>query len=181
MTKKALEPNNDLVKTRLAELQALSESAQSGDREARRKLRRAVFESSPEVVARASDFAQRGQWILAETMAVGEPLMEEALIARLDLMRTEVAGENPSPLEVLLTERIVSSWLIVEVLEALLNAQLKTGKGIPRASVSYLKFVIGWLESANRRYLASIRELARVRKLQSGLPNSQTNIQVNLS
>ena len=119
--------------------------------------------------------------VLAETIAAGEPLMEEAILARLDIMRIEVAGENPTPLEVLLTERIVSSWLVVEVLEALLSAQLKTGKDAPRAPVSYLKFVIGWVESANRRYLASIRELARVRKLQRGLSNySQTNIQLNL-
>ena len=37
-----------------------------------------------------------------------------------------------------------------------------------------------WQESANRRFLASIRELARVRKLQSGRPNAQTNVQINL-
>ena len=57
MKKKALEPNNEVVKTGLAELEVLSERAQSGDRQARRKLRKAVLESSPEVVARASDIA----------------------------------------------------------------------------------------------------------------------------
>ena len=139
-------------------------------------------ESSPEVVARCSDFAKRGQAILAETMAAGDPLMEEAILARLDLMRAEVAGENPTPLEVLLTERIVSAWLVVEVLEALLNAQLSRGEGAPRTPPpSYLKFIIGWLESYHRRYLASIRELARVRRLQSNTPSVQVNTQINLT
>jgi hypothetical protein len=49
-------------------------------------------------------------------------------------VRVEVAGENPTPLEVLLTERVVSSWLVVGVLEARMNAQLKHGEGVPRAS-----------------------------------------------
>src|SRR5215210_1969546 len=168
------------VKNRLAELEALSDKAKDGDKEAKRELRKALRESSPEIVARASDFARRGQWVLAETIAGGELLMEEALVARLDLMRAEVAGENPTPLEVLLTERVVSSWLIVEILEALMNAQLKRGEDVPRAPTSYLKFIIGWVDSAHRRHLSSIRELARVRKLQSNVPGIQYNTQINL-
>jgi hypothetical protein len=108
----------------------LGDRAKDGDNKARRELRRVLRESSPEIVARCSDFARRGQWVLAETMAAGDPLMEEAILRRLDLLRAEVAGEDPTPLEVLLTERIVSAWLVVEVLEALLNAQLKTGEVI---------------------------------------------------
>jgi hypothetical protein len=82
------------TKARLAQLQALSEQAEDGDKDARRELRRALRESSPEVVARCSDFARKGQAILSETVAVGEPLMEEAVLRRLDLMRVEVAGED---------------------------------------------------------------------------------------
>jgi len=169
------------VKDRLAELEALSDKAKEGDVEAMRELRQALRESSPEIVARSSDFARTGQRILAETIAAGEPLMEVALVARLELMHAEVAGENPTPLEVLLTERIVSAWLVVEVLESLMNAQLKRGKDVPRAPTSYLKFITGWLESANRRYLSSIRELARVRKLQNNSPGVQFNTQINLA
>jgi HAMP domain-containing protein len=35
-------------------------------------------------------------------------------------------------------------------------------------------------ESANSRYLAAIRELARVRKVQAGTPAVQVNTQVNI-
>jgi len=45
----------------------------------------------------------------------------------------------------------------------------------------FLKFYLGWQEQAHRRLLSSIRELARVRRLQSGLPRMQTNVQINLS
>jgi hypothetical protein len=175
-----LELSKDM-KNRLAELRALSDQAEGGDPEARRELRKAVRESSPEVVARASDFAKRAQRILIETAAAGEPLMEEAFSARLDLMRAEVAGENPTALEVLLTERVVSSWLLLVLLEGLMSAQLKCDSGLKRPPVSYLKFILGWIESTHRRYLSAIRELARVRKLQSNVPRIQYNTQVNLS
>jgi hypothetical protein len=169
------------VKDRLAELEALSDKARDSDKEAMRELRQALRESSPEIVARASDFARLGRRVLAETIAASEPLMEEALVTRLELMHAEVAGENPTPLDVLITERIVSTWLVVEVLEALMNAQLKRGESVPHAPTFYLKFIIGWLESANRRYLSSIRELARVRKLQNNTPDVQFNTQINVA
>jgi hypothetical protein len=175
-----LELQND-TKERLELLRALSDKAEAGDRETRQELRKAVRESSPEIVAHASDLAQKGQRTLIETAASGKPLMEEALSARLDLMRAEVSGENPTPLEVLLTERVVSSWLLVEVLEALMNAQLKRGKDAPRVSLSFLRFINGWLESAHHRHLSSIRELARIRKLQSNTPGVQYNTQINVS
>ena len=40
--------------------------------------------------------------------------------------------------------------------------------------------MVKWQESANRRYLAAIRELARVRKLQENAPRVQYNTQFNL-
>src|SRR5919199_6458961 len=107
--------------------------------------------------------------------------MEEAVSRGLDLMREELAGENPLPLEVLLVERIVSTWLIVELHEMLLNAQLQRDEDVPRLSPSYVKFVLGWLESYHRRLLGTIKTLAQVRRLQSGMPTCQTNIEVNLS
>lgn len=88
------------AKDRLAELRALSEDAKSGDKGARRALRKAVRESPHEVVAEASDLARQGQWALIKTTAAGKPLKEEALLARLDLMRSEIAGFHPQPLEV---------------------------------------------------------------------------------
>jgi hypothetical protein len=170
----------DEAKATLRKLQDLSEEAEAGNKEARKELRRVLQASSPEIVDRCSDFARDGQRILAGTMAAGEPLMEEAICTKMEQMRVEVAGQNPTPLEVLLTERIVSAWLVIEVLEALLNAQLKQGEVASRTPPSYLKFIIGWIESYHRRYLASIRELARVRKLQSNVPIVQMNTQINV-
>jgi hypothetical protein len=169
------------VKNRLGELQTLSERVEGGDKNARKELRKALRESAPEVISRASDIGRRGQWALIKTVSANDPLTEEALVARLDLMRAEVAGPEPSPPEVLLTERICSLWLLIEVLEMLVSAQLSAA--LPpeqRSPMSYLQHVFKWQESANRRFLSAMRELARVRKLQNNTPAVQFNTQINL-
>jgi hypothetical protein len=153
---------------RLAELRALSDRAEAGDKEARRKLRLMVRASSAEVVGRASEVGRRAGRVLARSAAGGDPLSEEALCAKLDLMRAEIAGEDPTPLEVLLTERVVSLWMLTTLLEILLAGQYRrdAGDGLKRLSPPYLIQQSRILESATRRYFAAIRELARVRKLQ---------------
>jgi hypothetical protein len=170
---------SDEARRRLGELQTLADKAEAGDNEARRKLMVAVRESSPEVIARASDFRRGAQRLLIQTISAGSPLKEEALKVRLSHMRAEVAGANPTPLEVLLTERVVASWLLVEILEAFVSLQLTRGVG-ERVPPSYLFQLAKLLESVQRRYLASIQALARVRKLQSNTPGIQVNTQVNV-
>jgi len=54
------------------------------------------------------------------------------------------------------------------------NRQCQEGTGL----ALLLKVCLGWLEQAHRRLLNTVRELARVRGLQSGVPSSQTNLQI---
>ena len=156
------------ARERLEELRAVSDKAEAGDKEARRELRRLVRASSPEVIGQASNIGRTTGRMLARTAAGGDPLVEEALFAKLDAMRTEIAGEDPTPLEVLLTERVVSLWMLTALLEALVGSQYQKtlGEGFQRNEPSYIIQQSRILESATRRYLAAIRELARVRKLQ---------------
>jgi len=160
------------TKDRLAELRALSKRAEAGEKEARKELRRMVRSSSEEVIGRASDVGRRAGQTLARTASGGDPLVEEALFAKLDVMRAQIAGDDPTPLEVLLTERVVSLWMLTTVLEVLLASQYRknVGEGPERLSPSYIMQQSRILESATRRYLAAIRELARVRKLQGTPP-----------
>ena len=157
---------------RLAELQALSKKAEAGDKEARKNLRLMVRASSEEVIGRASDIGRKMGQTLAHTASGGDPLTEEALYAKLDLMRAQIAGEDPTPLEVLLTERVVSLWMLTSLLEALIATQYrKNVEGGPeRLSPSYILQQSRILESATKRYFAAVRELARVRKLLAGVP-----------
>jgi hypothetical protein len=174
----ALELSED-ARGRLAELRAVSKKAEAGDKHAHKELRRLVRTSSPEVIAEASDFVGRAERMLANTISAGQPLMREAIQERMRQMRAEIAGENPTPLEVLLTERVVAGWLLVEVLESLIAAQYHRDEDSHRVPPAYILQMSRILESATRRYLAAIRELARVRKLQVGAP-VQVNTQVNV-
>jgi hypothetical protein len=169
------------TRARLAELRAVSEKAEAGDKEARKELRRLVRASSPEVVGRAADIGRRAGRVLAHTAAGGDLLTEEALYAKLDTMRVEIAGENPTSLEVLLTERVVACWMLVELFDRLMAAQLwKETPEEKRVPDRALRHYLRWQESANARFLAAVRELARVRKLQAGAPPVQVNTQVNI-
>ena len=118
---------------------------------------------------------------MIKTAAAGEPLKEEALLARLDLMRSEIAGPDPTPLEILLVEKIVAVWMLTELLELLNAAQLTALRQSQRVDHTFLKFYLGWQEQAYRQLLNSIKTLAQVRRLQSGIPNCQTNLQINLA
>jgi hypothetical protein len=97
-------------------------------------------------------------------------------------MRREIAGEDPTPLEVLLTERVVSLWMLTKLLEAALATQYRRNvdDGRKQLSPSYILQQSRILDGATRRYLAAIRELARLRKLEATAPPLQVNTQVNV-
>ena len=181
-----LKPSKDIalpedVKEKLEELRELSRKAEAGDKGARRELREALLESSPAVIARASDIGREAQHLLIDTAARNDPLTELALSGRLDLMRVEIAGEEPTPLEKLLAERIVAVWMLHQVLEIFSSANLWVGTPKEaRASASTIKFYLDWQERAHRQLLHSIKALAQVRKLQSTTPSLQFNTQINL-
>ena len=176
-----IEPREEL-EAKIDRLRVLSKKAEGGDRDARAELRRAVAKCSPAVIAEASNVARRAERMLVETISAGEPLMQETLEARLEHMRGKIAGEHPTPLEILLAERVVAGWLLVEVLEALIAAQFSRDapKG-SRVSPSYTIQMSKILESATRRHLAAIQTLTRVRKLQSNTPGVQYNTQINVA
>jgi hypothetical protein len=164
-----------------AELKVLSDRAESGDHEARAELRRRLEACSRQEIAQLAQIAVRADRMLVKTISGADPLMEEALYVRLRDMRKEIAGDNPTPLEAMLADRVVAGWLLVEVLEALISAQYSRhiGDG-KRASPSYLLQQSKILESATRRHMQAIQTLARVRKLQANTPGIQFNTQINV-
>ena len=170
------------VQQRLDELRELSKKAEDGDQSARKELKRAVRESAPAVIARAADVSRKAQHMLIQTAAGGDPLIGLALSGRLDMMREEIAGEDATPLEVLLTEQVVSCWLWLTLLDALNSGQFrrKMPEGAKRAEPSYLRHMVKLQDGAHRRFLSSAQALARVRKLQANTPGIQVNTQINV-
>ena len=170
----------DSARTRIQELEALSEKAEEGDAEAKRELRQAVKDSAPQVIARCSNIARTYRRLAAETASGRDPLVAEAIVERARRMVGEISGENPTPLEVLLSERIASLWVLAETQEALLFAWYRRGQE-NRTSPSFLIQMCKIQESTSRRYLAAIKTLAQVRKLQANTPGIQVNTQINVS
>jgi hypothetical protein len=176
---------SDAVKDRIRELQRLEKRVEEGEEGARRELRRAVRESTPTVIARCADVSGKSRGMLSEAVSGGSPLIKEALEAKAEAMRSEIAGEDPTPLELLLASDITNLWLVVEMLGAFYAGQFqrrerKGEREHKGATVSGIGFLLKMQESAHRRYLAAVRELAHVRKLQAGAPAVQVNTQVNI-
>jgi hypothetical protein len=171
---------SDGARARIQELQALSEWAEDGDQEAKRQLRRAVRESAPEVIARCSNIARTYRRLAADTASGRDLLVKEAMVERAERMAHEIAGEKRTPLEVLLSERIASLWVLVETQEALLFATYVRGQEKP-VGPAFIIQMCKIQESVNRRYLAAIKTLAQVRKLQANTPAVQYNTQINVS
>jgi hypothetical protein len=170
----------EATRERIHELQELSDKAQDDDQGARQELRCRLAQEAPEVVARCSDSARTYRRLLAKRSSGGSPLVEEAISERARRMTLELAGENPTPLEVLLSERVASLWVLVELQEALLAAWYYKAEG---ASPAFVLQMARLQESCNRRYLGAIKTLAQVQKLQ-GPSRVQVNIggnQVNVS
>ena len=95
-------------------------------------------------------------------------LTQEAQRRKCAALRRELAGEHPTPLKTLLVDRIVLSGLHLYYAEALYAQHLET------FSLKQHEFYQWRLSLAQSRYLAAIRTLAQVKRLQA--PAVQVNI-----
>ena len=146
--------------------------AQAGD-PAALALVKASFDSHPtswDVVVRLAGAEER----LITTIAGDDALKAAALRRRADALRHDLNGPVGSPLERLVIERIVMTWLGVVEAERL---ALHVGE----RSIKQADYLDRRLDRAQRRHLAAIKVLAVVRRL--ALPVVQLNIaerQVNV-
>jgi hypothetical protein len=150
------------------------ERASEGDESALPVIRRSLDEKSEGWWA-ASDLAQMTIRTQVKQICEDNLYAKEILERQVERLEAELSGPDSSPLERLLVERIGACWLHVNYAE-IKNAEQMKGATSFKASEYYQKRV----DRAQRRYLAAIKALAQVRRLQSGIPHSQTNLQVNI-
>jgi hypothetical protein len=144
---------------------ALIDRAQDGDEEALPVLRK-VLDEAPEV-ARIVDLARNVERSIIEKMSGNDVFTQEAIPRNLKAMKGEIAGENPSPLERLLAERITVCWLELQYFHAIYTQNLGS------FSLAQSDFYQRRIDKAHRRYLSSIKTLAQIRKM---APVVQINI-----
>jgi hypothetical protein len=142
------------------ELQDLIRRAAEGDERALPVVRECL--RRPGALEAYGDMSRTAQRKLIQRFTGKDLVNREALLARLELLRKELAGPTPTPLERLLAERIVACLLHLEYLD--LNYSCQVEKGNMTEMKIHLLYEC-CLSRAHHRTLAAIRALALVRRL----------------
>jgi hypothetical protein len=156
------------------DLENLIGRAKRGDEGTLPRLRD-LLQNPAAVDVLGGDLARQVERSLVWPGAGQDLAFREAVLRKLELLREELAGPNPTPVEKLLVERAVTCWLQVQFAEL----RVAQAKNLTIVQGDYHQRLI---DRAHRRYLSALKTLAMVRKL--ALPVLQVNIakkQVNVA
>jgi hypothetical protein len=152
----------------------LIQAADGGNRQALSDLR-VVYAAVPELAECVSSW----QWALEREIIGGtQPGIQETFAVQANRLRKRLAGDDPTPLEKLLVNRVVVDQLHALKVEHLLHAKLN---GAP-ISLAQGEYHHKQAERAQRRVVRSLKALAEVRRLLR--PTLQVNVadqQVNVA
>jgi hypothetical protein len=141
----------------LAALRGLVEQALAGDTTTLARLRQ-LLDEQPEIWHHLGDLAARVEDAWLGLLAADHPLMVEALKRTAQEMTTDLLGENPTRLERLLVDQVVSCWLEARYAEA--QAVRPASSGVDQAGRR-----LRHEESAKRRLQESVKTLTALRAL----------------
>jgi hypothetical protein len=152
-------------------LRDLLRLAEKGEEDAVPEIRH-ILDEHPDLAWQFVDIAKTAEDALIENMTKEEDLAAKELIrCQLEAMREQIAGENPSSLERLLAERVVATWLQIQLFEGLYASSMFKSMTIAQGSFHQKR-----LDHTYRRHLSAIRALAQMRKLLKGVAITQINI-----
>lgn len=141
--------------------------ARAGDAVALTEVRQMICEKK--WIEWLGDLGRQATRQLIVKAAGGDVVWESGLTAKVNLLHRELLGDSPTVLETLLVRRVLNGWIAVHALELELTVR-------PPTDARCREALDKSLSRAQRRYLEAIRELARVRRLQS--PRSLTRVKV---
>jgi hypothetical protein len=159
----------------MADLRALLERARKGDESTLPAIRK-LLEDPGEVFRHGGDLAYQAESSFVRALAGTDLVFQAAITRRLQMLRKELLGESPTPVERLLVERVVACWLQVQ------DADVRYAQRQGEHSFRQADYCQRRMDAAHRRYLAALKALALVRKL--AVPVLQVNIakkQVNVA
>src|SRR5215218_1497649 len=170
MTKEEKEAHRDTV----GRLEELVEKAGKADKKPLPEIRK-ILEESPELAWRSMDYGKLAEWHFVERMTNDKDFGSKEILRRqLAAMREEIAGEVPSPLERLLAERVVATWLQIQLFDGLYAAGMYQSTSVKQGSYQQKR-----LDRAHRNHLSAIRTLAQIRKLGPVLQINIAEKQIN--
>ncbi len=168
-------PAADAIPKTTAEVRALLKRTHAGDETTLPVVRR-MLDDPAAVRMFGGDLAHEVNASFVKAMAGDNVGFREAALKKLELLRAELLGDGPTPVERVLVERVVACWLQVQ------DAELRAAQGQKDATFKLLDFHQRRMDATNRRFLAAVRTFALVRKL--AVPVLQVNIarrQVNVT
>ncbi len=169
MSEEELQERRETV-TRLRELVG---RADKGDEKAVPAIRE-ILDESPDLAWRLRNIGKLAERLLVSKMTKDEDAAaKEMMEHQLESMRLEIAGEDPSPLELLLAERVVATWLQVQFFEALYAS------GLGKHTLTQANYYQKRLDRAHVRHLSAIRTLAQIRKMGPAVQINIAQQQIN--
>jgi hypothetical protein len=156
-------PKQDGEDQVLERLQRLVERAEQGDESVLPELR-AALNVNGWVWQDYGNLGRQSEGAWLQLIAGKNLMLHESTRRKAKQLREELGGPEPSPLERLLIERVVSCWLQTSYADAA-YAQLKGAT--PAQHTAALRRQ----DSAQQRYLQAVKALATVRKLLRPAPS----------
>jgi hypothetical protein len=166
---KVTKPAAVAVPTSSEDLREFLDRAEAGDESTVPALRK-ILENPAAVDALGGDLARQAEHSLIRAAAGTNLPFREAVLRKLELMRAELAGPDPTPLERLLAERVVACWLQVQ------DADVRYAQGQQGCTPAQGTYHQRRMDRAHRRFLSAVRTLALVRRLALPVPLAQVNI-----
>jgi hypothetical protein len=160
----------------VAKLRTLIDQAQGGDEQAALDIRK-ILDGSPDLAWRfINGPGKLAESAMIDTFTNDDDLSSQELLKhQLESMRIEVAGQNPSPLERLLAERVVATWLEVQLFSGLYAMGMKNET---RSQGDYRQ---KRLDRAHRRHLSAVKAMAQIRKMGPAVQINIAEKQINTS
>jgi hypothetical protein len=156
----------------LEEVQPLLERAQKGDKEVLPKIR-AALDEVPGLTTLFVDLAREAERSLIRHVSGDNLLIKEGLPRQLETMRKDLAGPNPSPLEGLLVERVVATWLQLRLFET------HYAKNLGNLTVAQGEYHQRRLDRLHGRHLSAVKSLSQVRKIGPAVQINIADKQIN--
>lgn len=157
------------------ELLALLRRAKAGDETTLPVVRRMLADPA-HIPTFGGDLTRTVELAFVADLSRDDLGLREAVLRQLDVLRTELGGPNPSPLERLLVDRVVVCWLAAH------DAELRYTVNAKDMTFRNGDYQQRRMDATSRRYLAAVKALAAVRK--HALPALQVNVagnQVNVA
>lgn len=131
------------------------DEANRGSPRALQELRE-LLNKSPEIWEQLGDLTNHAEYAWRDLVSGDDKLMLECVKHYVDRLKGELAGPASSPVELLLAQQVVLTWM------ASRYAGIAAAKPGP-SSLGEAKMRLKRAESAQRRHLASLKTLTEVR------------------